>query len=114
VVEPNSVVFTEGFGEQQIRAGSVGGGAVEQIFSDDVSTKFSTVKWDMPSIIDNIDLARQWKSKLNTNLVQIFGTTPDGKTLSRSFTQAALLGDYEVALGSDTSISTEWKSNPAI
>ena len=113
-VEPNTVVYTEGKGEQKMRAASVGGGAIEQIFSQDVEGSLSKVTVDIPAIIDLIEKARQWKSNLNANLVQLMGSTPDGKTLTRTFTQAAVLNDYEVALGSETSISLEIMSNPAI
>lgn len=113
-VEPNSVVFTEGFGEQNIRAASVGGGNVEQIYSKNVESSFAMVKFELPATVDAIELAREWKANLNQNLVQIVGSTPDGKTLSRTFSQAALINDYEVALGSDTSIPVEFKANKAI
>ncbi len=112
-VTPNSVVFDEGLGEQMIRAASVGGGQVEQVYSRDVSTQFSTVKFDMPATIDNVAAARSWKANRNQNLVQISGRTPEG-TLTRTFTQAAILNSYEVALGSDTNVSIEFKANPAV
>lgn len=114
-VIPNSVTFTEGLGEQNIRAASGGGSNVEQIFSNNIETNFSTVKFDIPATPDNIALAREWKVKQNANLVQISGrTVGDGKIMTRTFSQAALLSDYEVALGSDTNISLEFKANPAV
>ncbi len=111
-VTPNSVKYTEGLGEQSIRAGS-NGPVAEQIYSKNVETQFSSVMFDMPAIVDNIDHQRDWKVKGNTNVVQITGSTPEG-TVSRTFTQAAILNDVEVALGSDTDIAIEFKSNPAI
>ncbi len=112
-VKPNSVAFTEGFGEQSITAASTGGGGVEQIYSENIETNFSMVKFDMPSIIDNIENQRTWKVNKNLNVVQITGQTPEG-VLTRTFTQAALLNEVEVALGVDTVISIEFKANPAI
>lgn len=112
-VTPNSVMFTEGLGEQNIRAASAGGGQVEQIYSNNIESNFSTVRFDMPSTLENIAKARQWKASRNLNLVQIMGRTPEGD-VSRSFTQAAILNDYEINLGSDTNITIEFKSNPAI
>lgn len=112
-VTPNSVKYTEGLGEQSTRAASTGGDQVEQIYSDDIATKFSSIMFDMPATIDNIANQRQWKVNKNANLIQITGKTPEGN-LSRTFTQAALLNDTEVALGTDTDISCEFKSNPAI
>lgn len=112
-IVPNSLAYTEGFGEQTVRAASAGGGQVEQIFSSNIETSFSMVKFDLPATVENIALAREWKAAANQNLVQIAGRTVDGN-VTRTFTQAALLTDYEVALGSDTNISVEFNANPAI
>ncbi len=113
-IVPNSLIYTEGKGEQTMRAASVGGGTVEQVYANNVETSLSKCNFDLMATIDNIDLAREWKVNLNQNLVQVTGTTPDGKKLSRTFTQAAVLNDYEVALGSDTNITIEFMSNPAV
>ena len=112
-VVPNSVVFDEGFGEQTVRAASVGGGAVQQVFSNNVETSFSTVKFDIFATVENIALARGWKAGTNTNLVQIAGRTVDG-TMTRTFTQASLMNNYEVPVSSDGVISLEFKANKAI
>jgi len=110
---PNTLAYTEGKGEQTIRAASAGGGQVEQIYANNVESNFSMVKFELPATVENIELAREWKSNANANLVQIAGSTPEGR-VTRTFSQAALLGDYEVPLGSDTNIAIEFKSNPAI
>ena len=112
-VMPNSVKFTEGLGEQSIRAASTGGNQTEQVFSENIESNFSTITFEMPSTIDNIANARAWKIAKNANVVQIMGTTPEGD-FTRTFTQAALLTDVEISLGSDTNIPLEFKSNPAI
>ena len=112
-VIPNSVMFTEGQGEQSIRAASVGGGAVEQIYAQNIETNFSTISFDMAATVPNIAEAKTWKINLNQNVVKIVGQTPEGKVI-RTFTQAAILNDYEVALGTDTNITVEFKSNQAL
>jgi hypothetical protein len=112
-IMPNSLRFTEGLGEQTTRAASGGGGNVEQIYSENIETNFGKVMFDIPATVGNIALAREWKANGNQNLVQIAGRTPEG-TVTRTFTQAALLNDYEVALGADTVISLEFTSNQAI
>lgn len=110
---PNSLVFTEGLGEQVIRAASVGGGQVQQIYSNNIESNFSKVNFEIPADIDSIASARQWKANGNQNVIQIAGETPEG-TLTRTFTQAAILNDYDVSLGSETTIPVEFKSNPAV
>lgn len=112
-IKPNSLSFTEGLGEQSIRAASAGGGQVEQVYANDIESNFSQVKFEMPATVENIARAREWKSNRNQNLVQITGRTPEGR-VTRSFSQAAILNDYEVPLGTDTDIPMEFKSNPAI
>lgn len=110
---PNTLTFTEGLGEQSIRAASAGGAQTEQVFSDDIEKRYSTVKFEIPPTVENIAKARAWKINKNQNLVQIAGRTIDGK-LTRTFSQAALLSDYEVPLTSDGNISLEWRANPAV
>lgn len=113
-IVPNSIKFTEGKGEQNMRAASSGGGSVEQVFSSNVETNFSMLSFSMFNDIDSIESARAWKSLSNQNVIQLSGKTPDGKTLTRTFSQAAILNDYEVELGSDTTFEIEFKSNPAV
>jgi hypothetical protein len=112
-IVPNTLVFTEGQGEQQIKAASVGGGKVEQVFSNDLETAFSMVKVDLHTTTENIQYSKLAKANGNRNVVQIFGQTQDGK-LTRTFTQASIVGDPEKALGTDGTISLEFKANPAI
>ena len=96
-----------------IRAASAGGTRTEQVYSDNVEMRYSTIKFELPSTIENIGKLRQWKQNKNQNLVQVQGRTVDG-TLSRTFAQAALLTDYEVPLTNDGNITVEWRSNPAV
>ena len=112
-VMPDSVSFTEGLGEQTMRAASVGGGEVEAIYSNDLSTAFSTVSADIPSVIELIELAKTWKSLQNNNVVQIIGKNADG-TITRTFSRAALTADYEINLGPDSVISIEFRALTAV
>ena len=110
---PNSIAFQEGLGEQTMKAASVGAGAVEPIYANDVESKFSMVKFEMPSTPETIELARTWKQNRNNNVVQIIGETDEG-TLTRSFARAALTADYEVGIGSDATIPIEFKAITAV
>lgn len=113
-VVPNSVKFTEGDGEQTMRAASIGGGGVEQVYSDNIETKISNIMFSIFNTVDSINLARAWKKNRNSNVIVVVGTTPDGETLRRTFNRAALLGDYEVPLGSDTQLDLEFKSDASV
>lgn len=112
-IMPNSLVFTEGLGEQVIRAASAGGGQVDQIYSNNIESNFSMINFAIPATVENIEAARQWKANRNQNVVRIQGQTPEG-SVTRTFSQAAILNDYEVALGSETDIPVEFKANPAV
>jgi len=113
-VVPNSVKFTEGSGEQTMRAASTGGGGVQQVFSQNIETNFSKVMFEVFNDVETIEDLRGWKKNSNQNVVVLTGKTPDGKKIRRTFNQAALLNDYEVNLGSDTTISVEFSSNAAV
>ncbi len=112
-IVPNSLKYTEGFGEQNIRAASVGGGAVEQVYSQDLETALSKAMFDIHTTPSNVKLARSWKSNGNQNVVQIAGKTSEG-TLTRTFTQAAMTGDPEIEIASEGVINIEFMSNAAI
>lgn len=112
-IMPNTLTFTEGFGEQDVRAVSVGNGKTEQIFARNLETSFSTLKFELPTTPENVKLARAWKAAGNGNVFQIAGSTSEGD-VTRSFTQAVVTNDYEVGIGTETTISIEIKSNAAI
>ena len=113
MIVPNSLKYTEGFGEQSVRAGSIGGGAVEQVYSRDVETSLSKVMFDIHTTPANVKLARTWKANANENVVQIAGKTAEGDT-TRTFTQAAMTGDPEIEISTEGVIGVEFMSNAAI
>ena len=110
---PNTISFTEGLGEQSMKAASIGGGAVEPIYSNNIESNFSMVKCEIPSTPENIELVKGWKLNRNNNVVQVVGETTEG-TLTRTFARAAITNDYEVGIGTDSSIPVEFKATPAV
>jgi hypothetical protein len=112
-VLPNTVSFTEGLGEQKSRAVSIGGGKTEQVTSNDVETNYSMVKFEMPVTVDVVKLAKVWKTNGNANVVQITSQNVEG-SMTRSFAEAMLTSDYEVNIGSETSLAVEFKTNASI
>lgn len=112
-VVPNSVKFTEGFGEQKVRAASVGGGKVETVHARDLESSLSKVMFELMTTIGNVKLARSWKANFAQNVIQVSGSTPDGD-INRTFTNATITNDYEVEIGSEGNISIEAMANPAI
>lgn len=113
-IVPNSVVYKEGAGEQTVRAASTGGGNTTQVYSNNVETNFGMVKFEFFPAPQDINFFRQVKKNLNNNVVVLTGTTADGKSLRRTFNRSSLLTDYEVSLGTDTTVELEFNSDPAI
>ena len=112
-IVPNSASYTEGFGEQTMRAASIGGASVEQVFSQDLESTFSMSKFEVYPDIETVKLLRTWKSNGNANTV-VFTGSVDGVSFRRTFKKAAILNDYEVSLGSDTTVEIEFKSDAAV
>ena len=54
--EANTLSYADGFGEFVIRNAVVGGGQTEQVFSEDLATKFGMVKFSLPSTEDGAKL----------------------------------------------------------
>lgn len=109
-IVPNSCVYDEGLGEQEVLVQSAGGGQLQQVFANDVSTNLGMVKFSLQATKQNIDLARSWKANQNRNVVTITAANTDG-TLTRSFTNAAICNAYEVPLSSDGVIELEFKGD---
>ncbi len=111
-VVPNTVRYTEGFGEQEILVESAGGGILQQVFSNNVETNLSMIAFELRPTVANINFVRQWKAQGNQNVVAIQAQVPDG-SLTRTFNNAALTNDPEVNLTADGTIAVEWKSDKA-
>jgi hypothetical protein len=112
-IMPNSLAFNEGLGEQKVRSVSIGNGKTETVYSRDLETNLGMVKFELPVTPQTIELLRAWKSNANQNVVQIAGSTPEGD-VTRTFSSAALVTDYEVGVGSETTIEAEFRGNAPI
>lgn len=113
-IVPNSVKFKEGLGEQKMRAASTGGGNTIPVYSEDVTTNFGMIKFSMYNDIDSIENARKWKKNKNSNVVTLTGKDPSGKTITRTFLNAAIMNDYEADLSAEGVLELEFTSSPAV
>jgi hypothetical protein len=107
----DSLTWKDGFGEYAVRNAVVGGGQTEQIFSEDLSSKFGMVKFSMPTTEENEKNKRAWKVNKNNNVVELVG--PPGTTFTKIFTQASIQDDPESNAATDGNIEIEFGSNPA-
>lgn len=108
-IVPNSTTYTDGFGEQNQRAQSGGGGNVEVVFSNNVETNVSKVNFSVYPTAENLDLLRSFKARENRNAINI--TSGD---FSRTINSAALINDYEANLGADTTVDVEFVGQKAV
>ena len=106
---PNSVVYTEGKGEQNVRVQSAGGGLLSLVISENVESNFSKLKLGLYPTKENIALARSFKSNPGKNACQF-----SEDDFSRTISDATVVNDYDVELGSDTVITLEIMGAPAI
>lgn len=111
-IVPNSFSYTEGKGEQTMRVASSGGGNVDIVYSDDVKTHLSNVKFKMYSVDAYIENIRVWKSNLSNNVITASSDVTGNFT--RTFNFAALTNDPEVTLGADSTVDFEWKTAQAV
>jgi len=115
-IVPNSAKYDEGQPEKNIRA-AVSGTETVQDFSEDQATQFSSCSFSLYPGVDNIELAREWGSLKNTNIVTFTGTeTVLGvdQSIERTFANASVTNKPEVAFGNDTEFEVQFQSDPAV
>ena len=110
-IVPNSLSFNEGLGEQRILAVSEGGGQVSQVFSNDLESSFGMVRFSLRTTAPNIARVRQWKAAGNTNVVIIAGQDAEGNDFIRTFTQAAIINNYDIGVATEGVIDVEFHGN---
>lgn len=109
-VKPNSVKFTEGYGETTVETASLGGDEVEIVVSENAEDQKGMVTFDLPSTIKNINAAKGWKRNIGGNVVELSGVNKTtGEKLSRVFRKQSITNNYEPALASGGSFSTVWE-----
>lgn len=110
-IVPNSFSYQGGDGEQDIRVQTSGGGNSSVVFSDNVETHVSMPKFKLFPTKENIALIATWKANKATNALQV---VDNDNNFTLSFPTVALTNHTEIALGSDTDISLEFKGGRVI
>ena len=105
---PNSLRYFEGLGEQKVRVQTGGGGSIQQVLTEDITKRQTSVKFKVEPTAQNIDFLRAIKSNMDGHVVTI--SAPD---LTRTITGAILVTNYEVGLGMDEEIEVEFVGNAA-
>jgi hypothetical protein len=112
--KPNSVDFTEGQPVSKVRARSGGGGAVDTVYSEDIETAYSIVKFTLYTTRDLVEISRIWKSNKNRNTITLTDSDDFGdELLSRTFKHAAMVTDPPKKASADGEFEVEFHSDPA-
>ncbi|MCK5127644.1 MAG: hypothetical protein KAR42_15410 [candidate division Zixibacteria bacterium] len=109
----NTIVFTEGNGETSVTAASQGGRPI-LVASQDITTKVSTVKFEVPSSVEMMNKSREIGAKGIGRVIRISGTDAGGNRLGRTFRSAALVTDPEKSIQNEGTIPMEFKASPAV
>ena len=109
-IVPNTFTYKSGKGDRTVRTQSSGGGSVQNVFSTDIETNKSMVKFSIFNPKENIDKLEDWQDLLDGNAILV--TAKNG--FSKSFSNMTLITDPEIAFGSDTTIEVEFEGSPAI
>ena len=109
----NSVTYTEGLGDKTLIALTQGGKPVMCV-SQDVTTRKSMIKFEVPSSIEMMDKTRDTQVKGFGLVIRISGTDAAGNRLGRTFRSAVHTNDPEKAIKNDGTIALEFASSPAV
>jgi len=108
-IVPNSLGYNEGLGEQKPKVAAAGGGQVDILIADDVSTHIGKVKFELYPTASNITLVRGWKVNGSANVVKL----TDNDSFHKTFTKQTLVNDPDIKLSSDGNIQVEFKGAAA-
>ena len=95
-----------GYGESSQMAQSLGNGAIQLVYSENVETKISEVTMSIASTSEHIDLIGQFKKNRNTNYIVLNSSTSN---MSIVFKNMALTNDPDINLSNEGQIQLVFK-----
>lgn len=111
LLEGNTLTFTEGLGESTTK-GATQGGRTVVVHSQDVTTRISTIKFEMPATVDSLNTSRDWATLGAGRVVRFSGTDPAGNRLGRTMTGGIMSTDPEKAIQSEGKVPVEFAGAP--
>lgn len=105
-IVPNSLKFKDGFGTRNTRVASGGGDRRETINTEDITTQFGELTFDMHTTVESINLKRQWQANFDANEVAWLEAGE-----SRRMTNALIQEDPEVNSGVDGQFTVMFKGD---
>ena len=108
-VKPNSLKYTEGFGERKIRVESAGGARRNIVITEDVETQFSEFSFTVYTKTDSIAAHRDWLERLSANTVRWLEAGE-----SRTITNATVTNNAEISSGVEGEFEVMFQGDPAV
>jgi hypothetical protein len=113
---PNTLSYTEGFGEANMRTESAGGATTQLIFTRNLETALSSIKFSLSNTPESAELVRVWKINENNNSITLSAKNVGAngaQTFNRNFRECAVTNDPEINLSVDGVIQVEFKGTAA-
>ena len=107
-VLPNSIKITKGKGDRKVRAMQIGGGAVETVHTEDISTKIGKVSFELAVTDSNISLIESWQNIIGGNMVMIVQEGVNPIVLQN----ASVTNDPELDASADGKATVEFQGDP--
>ncbi len=107
---PNSMKITMGFGEQDVKARSIGNGDVDTVFCNNVEEKVGKMSWENFATDDTLGFLNELKFLGNLNSIRIDTNTGHSYVLQN----AAFVNDPEIAFAANEKYAIEWKGDPVV
>jgi len=101
----NSIKIIWGNGESSLIAQSVGNGAVQHVYSENVETKIAKLKFSLASTSENMDLIITLKNNRNTNYIVLNSSTSNKSIVMKN---VALTNDPEMSLSNEGQMDLEF------
>ncbi len=113
LVKANNFTVIKGEGENSVTGLSSGGAQNAISISQNTETKFSQIKFEVPSDTTHITKVGIAKQRFNANTVQVSGRDrKTGEQIVFVMSNAVITNNPEINLVQDGSISIEWAGDP--
>jgi hypothetical protein len=107
---PNTAEIIMGYGEQELKARSLGNGNTDAVYCDNVEAKIGKISWAELTTDDTIGFLEEFKFNGNTNTVRIDTNTGNSYVLQK----AILANDPAIPFKAGETYTLEWQSNPVV
>lgn len=107
--EPNSLVIRAGRANRMVHAVTTGGGNVQVVSGEDISTKKGYCKFTIRPTAEMIKELKGWQNNGDANAIDVIQDD-----YSASIQYASVITDPDLSLGADTTVDVEFEGMPAV